>query len=246
MTTGRINQVTTAAPASGPRRKKATYEHPWIGELAGDAPARVVLLRVPCVAHRQDSRGPKRPTACPLLRSPACITARQGSFPKAIQDSPLVFHGPPSRASEGPPKARHPLRARSGAQSKGAPSPGGAAIQRSQSGGMHPRYSIRSPSQRPATHRAHPPGTTANSKAAGAPYGHPRLGERPRPPPPRGAPEKPFISRLVTTTLRARLIWGFRQDADPPFRAYRSVRPHKPLREWLPVSVWDTVKGCPN
>jgi len=68
---------------------------------------------------------------------------------------------------------RNTSRARSGAQSEGAPSPGGAAIQRSQSRGMRPCCSMGRCSQRPTTHGAHPSAPQWHDVHRGYPAGIP-------------------------------------------------------------------------
>jgi hypothetical protein len=96
------------------------------------------------------------PRAWPPTQAPARASAHRDPFRRPFRIPPKYSTvRRPVHAEGAGTEARVPQHTRSGAQSRGAPSPGGAAIQRSRSRGMRPRRSVSSFSQRPTAHRTH-------------------------------------------------------------------------------------------
>jgi hypothetical protein len=161
MTTGRINQVTTAAPASGPHRRLPAPTRPRWRDTRG--------FRHACESHpyngargtrhgRGNGNAIKSDAAAPP--GPVLRPRSARAHPEPLQ-RPFKF--PPKRSTvrrpahaRARPEGRNTWRARSDAQSKGAPLPVGRLFSVPSTGGMHPRRSAGRTSQWPATHGTHP------------------------------------------------------------------------------------------
>ena len=168
----------------------------------------------------------------PVLASPVLRLLGARAHPRtpfgSHSSSPQVFHGAPSRSRGGPPQGANTSRERSGAQSEGAPSPGGAAIQRSQSRGMRPCCSMGNLARgQPPTEpiRVRPSGTmTTEVTLRASPRQHATLAAEPA-----GGLKPPWSNGAPTWRARGR---ARRSEGRKSTRRFR-------------VRIWDHV-GVPG